>query len=111
MAVFRTLTLLLGALAVLTLGALSAPAPAYAAMPPCHAETGHGQDAPADGGAPDKPMKPMGCCVACVATTAPEPPLKAGLILPAPPRAAPPPPMPLGETLSPEPHPPRLTNA
>lgn len=105
MVLIRTLTLLLGALAVLTLGALPAPANA-SAMPPCH-ETSSGHHAPADTPAPEKPMKPMGCCVACVATVAPEPPLRSGVFLPTPPRSLTAALLPVGQTLSPEPHPPR----
>jgi|SRR5215217_2120743 len=102
MVVLRTLTLLLGALAVLTLGALSGPASADAPMPSCH-EMEHRQDAPA----PDKPMKTMGCCVACVTAVAPEPPIRGGASLPSPSRIAARFLMPVGESLSPEPHPPR----
>lgn len=105
MVLIRTLTLLLGALAVLTLGALPAPASA-AAMPPCH-ETSSGHHAPADSPAPEKPMKPMGCCVACVTTVAPEPPVRAGVVLPTAPRTLTAALLPVGEILSPDPHPPR----
>ena len=109
MTALRTLILLFGAFAVLTLGALATPGSAAASAPPCH-EMSHGQPAPAsqDAPSPDKPMKPMGCCVACVTAVAPEPPLRAAVALPTPPRSAAPPPMPIGQTLSPEPHPPRL---
>jgi hypothetical protein len=110
MAVFRSLFLMLGALAVLTLGALSAPAPAGAGAPPCH-ETSHSQDAPGGGPTPEKPTKPMGCCIACVTTIAPEPPIRHALVLPAPVRDATPALLPRGEILSPEPHPPRPINA
>ena len=52
MVLIRTLTLLIGALAVLTLGALPAPASA-SAMPPCH-ETSSGHNLPADSPASEK---------------------------------------------------------
>ncbi|GAA0654923.1 hypothetical protein [Brevundimonas lenta] len=107
MTALRTFILLLGALAVLILGALATPGSAEASAPPCH-EMSHGQPADEAPSSPDKPVKPMGCCVACVATVAPEPPMRAALALPAPPRSAALPPMPVGQTLSPEPGPPRL---
>ncbi|RZJ42919.1 MAG: hypothetical protein EON86_06435 [Brevundimonas sp.] len=73
MVILRTLLMLAGALAVLTLGAL--PAAAGPATPPCHEMSGHetsGQmhhgDAPAE--APSKAIKVMACCVMCVAAPA-----------------------------------------
>lgn len=105
MVLIRTLTLLLGALAVMTLGALPAPSSA-SAMPPCH-ETSSGHHPPADRPAPEKPMKPMGCCVACVATVVPGPPVRADVFLPTPPRNLIAALLPVGEILSPDPHPPR----
>jgi hypothetical protein len=69
MVILRTLLMLAGALAVLTLGAL--PAAAGPAAPPCHdmsAPMHHG-DAPAQP-APAKAMKVMACCVMCVAAPA-----------------------------------------
>lgn len=108
MALLRAFLLLLGALAALTIGA--APAMAASAAPACHemamAHGGHAPD-PGQDRAPDKAMKAMNCCVACVAT----PELKA------PDRAVPVPPKPVhrllrgelpgGEHPCPEPGPPR----
>lgn len=64
MAILRTLLMLCGALAVLTLGAL--PAAAGSATPPCHEMSGMGHDAPA----PTKAIKVMACCVMCVTAPA-----------------------------------------
>lgn len=74
MVILRTLLMLAGALAVLTLGAL--PAAAGPAAPPCHEMAGmtHG-GAPAPGQAPTKAIKVMACCVMCVAAPA-SPPLQ-----------------------------------
>jgi hypothetical protein len=73
MVILRTLLMLAGALAVLTLGAL--PAAAGSAAPPCHETSGsmHHGDAPAQ--APTKAIKVMACCVMCVAAPA-APPLQ-----------------------------------
>lgn len=69
MVILRTLLMLAGALAVLTLGAL--PAAAGPAAPPCHETSGamHHGDAPAQQ-APTKAIKVMACCVMCVAAPA-----------------------------------------
>lgn len=67
MAVLRTLMILLGALAVLTLGAT--PMSAMAEAPPCHSQE---HPAPADQPA-SKALKIMACCVACVAAPRVEP--------------------------------------
>lgn len=110
MALIRTLSMLLGALAVLWLGAVSGPAPAQAATPPCHEMTmDHG--APADAPSPDKPMKTMGCCVACVATPMPQPPVRAAVRAPAPVLAIGPQTLPVGRSPAPEPGPPRTVAA
>lgn len=76
MALARTLFMLLGALGVLLLGAVP-PAMADRPPPPCHemAGTGHG-DAPSQ---PDKPMKSMACCVACIAAPGITPPDRSGV--------------------------------
>jgi len=68
MVILRTLLMLVGALAVLTLGAL--PAAAGPAASPCHEPSGtmHHGDAPAQ--APVKAIKVMACCVMCVAAPA-----------------------------------------
>jgi hypothetical protein len=72
MALLRTLLMLCGALAVLTLGALPASA-AGPAAPPCHETSGqmHHGDAPAQG--PSKAIKVMACCVMCVTAPLPAP--------------------------------------
>lgn len=58
--------LLAGTLAVLWLGGISMQAVADTPPPPCH-EAMAGLDTPAQPHhAPDKPMKSMGCCIACV---------------------------------------------
>ena len=107
MAILRTLSLLLGALAVLTLGALAAPAPASAETAPCHSMT-HGE-APAP--SPDKPMKAMGCCLACVAAPLPQPPVRAAVRAPAPDRTPRLTMLPAGRSPAPEPGPPRAVAA
>ena len=79
MAVLRTLLILFGALAVLTLGAT--PMAAAAEAPPCHSRA---HETPADQPA-SKALKVMACCVACVAAprvephTLPEDPAPAGV--------------------------------
>lgn len=108
MAALRTLMILIGALAVLTLGALAAAGPAEAAAPSCHG-TEHGAPAGHDG--PAKAAMPMACCVACVAAVPPQPSIRAA-VSPLPPAhdgLSPLPPA--GERPAPEPHPPRLTNS
>lgn len=67
MAAFRTLLILFGALAVLTLGAT--PMATAAEAPPCHSQE---HQAPTDQPA-SKALKVMNCCVACVAAPRPEP--------------------------------------
>jgi hypothetical protein len=76
MAFARTLFMLLGVLGVLLLGAVP-PAMADSPPPPCHeiAAMGHGDSAPQ----PDKPMKSMACCVACIAAPAIAPPDRSGV--------------------------------
>jgi hypothetical protein len=105
MTALRTLCLLFGALAALTLGALSA-SPVRAA-PSCH-DGASGSHAPQH---PDKPTKAMECCVACVAAAAPAPPPRTPVVLPVPARAAAPVALPAGLHPAPEPHPPRQTDA
>jgi len=98
-----SILMLIGALAVLSLGAVSASA-APASIPPCH-ETGAPTSDPSEHS--PKAMKAMICCVACVAAPSPTCPplpglpvspsrLTVGLID-----------MPAGRLLSPEPDPPR----
>lgn len=111
MALIRTLSVLLGALAVLWLGTVPMPA-ASAEAPPCHEMTmshGTAPDAPAP--SPDKPMKAMGCCVACVAASLPQPPVRAALRTPAPVHAARHQAPLAGLTTAPEPGPPRTVAA
>lgn len=104
MALVRTLLLLLGALGVLLLGAVS-PVAASTASPPCHEMAGMTSEAPAS--TPDKPMKSMACCVACVAAPAIVPPVRTGLTT----RATPPLPilrvLPTGRRPSPDTGPPK----
>ncbi|MDQ8027749.1 MAG: hypothetical protein REJ23_03410 [Brevundimonas sp.] len=72
MALLRTLLMLCGSLAVLTLGALPASA-AGPAAPPCHETSGamHHGDTPAQ--TPTKAIKVMACCVMCVTAPLPAP--------------------------------------
>lgn len=78
MVILRTLLMLAGALAVLTLGALPASADGPAA-PPCHemSSSSHHGEAPAK--APAKMAKVMGCCVMCVTAPLPTPVEAAGV--------------------------------
>lgn len=102
--------MLLGALAVLWLGAVPMPA-ASAEAPPCHEMTmGHGAmpDAPAP--SPEKPMKVMGCCIACVAASLPQP-VRTAVRAPAPVLTVGPQTLPVGRTPTPEPGPPRTVAA
>ena len=104
MAPLRTLLLLLGALGVLLLGAVS-PMAASTETPPCHEMVGRSSGAPTS--TPDKPMKSMACCVACIAAPAVVPPIRTGVAA----RPAPPQPtlraLPTGRRLSPETGPPK----
>lgn len=104
MALLRTLLLLLGALGVLLLGAAS-PAAASTETPPCHEMAGMTSNAPSS--TPDKPMKSMACCIACIAAPAVVPPMRAGVAV----RAALPQPtlraLPAGRRLTPETGPPK----
>ena len=106
MTAVRILCLLLGALAALTLGALTR-APALAA-PSCHAPAGPASHAPQQ---PEKPTKPMACCVACVTAATPAPPTRTPLVLPAPVQEVAVAVLPAGRRPGPDPHPPRQTNA
>ena len=76
MALLRTLLLLLGALGVLLLGAVS-PSMAATETPPCHEMAGMTSDTPAS--TPDRPMKTMACCVACIAAPAIILPIRTGV--------------------------------
>lgn len=103
MALARTLLFLLGALGVLLLGAVS-PTMAASEPAPCH-ETAGTRDAPSS--LPDRPMKSMACCVACIAAPAIAPPVRGGLMVRS---ASPQPaarPLPAGRRPSPDTGPPR----
>ncbi|WP_348683830.1 hypothetical protein [Brevundimonas aurantiaca] len=110
MKIVSSLLLLIGALAVLTLGAVSVSAGPAMAGPPCHetsAEARHTapDQAPAH---QNKAMKAMACCAACVMAPALDPAGRPGPTI-APARlAAPLIDFPAGRLLSPEPGPPRL---
>lgn len=100
--------MLLGALAVLMIGAVPAGAVADApSTPPCHPTASHhgGEEMPQP--IPDKAMKAMECCVACVGAPALTPPSRARLTAPPPSVAMTPGSLPTGERPAPEPHPPR----
>lgn len=105
MAFARTLFMLLGVLGVLLLGAVSPALAADSARPPCHemSAKGHGDSAPR----PDKPMKSMACCVACIAAPTISPPDRSGTVArltsPQPALRA----LPTGRRLSPETGPPK----
>jgi hypothetical protein len=108
--IVSSLLLLIGALAVLTLGAFGVSASPAMAETPCH-EMGQATPDPsgkAPDKAPDKAMKAMACCVACVAAPTIPPaarpqtaaaPLRLTAVSPA---------LPSGRRPSPEPGPPRL---
>ena len=77
MALLRTLLMLCGALAVLTLGALPAAA-AGPAAPPCHETPARVMSGPmhhdeTPSGAPAKAIKVMACCIMCVTAPLPAP--------------------------------------
>jgi hypothetical protein len=105
MAMLRTLSILLGAFAVLWLGALAAPASAEPA--PCHSMSS--QEAPAP--SRDKPMKAMSCCVVCVTAPLPQPPVRAAFHAPASDRTPLLTALPAGRSPAPEPGPPRAVAA
>ncbi|MFN6982255.1 MAG: hypothetical protein ACK4NU_10055 [Brevundimonas sp.] len=106
MKIVSSFLLLIGALAVLTLGAVGVSASPAAAESPCH-ETGSStsDQTPAH---QNKAMKAMVCCVACVTAPALDPAARPGPTV-APARlTAPLIDFPAGRLLSPEPGPPRL---
>lgn len=107
MRALQALLMLLGAVAALMTGALPASAQVDAhSTPPCHETMQHGgADAPQP--APDKAMKAMDCCIACVATPNLQPPHRSRVMAPAPATHAAPIAVPTGERPAPEPHPPR----
>lgn len=104
MSMLRAVMLMLGVLAVLFLGGVSAPATsAEAVTPPCH-------EAPAQPVSDHDPAKAppsMACCIACVTAQAPSPAnespvVHAALLSPAAAREW------IGREPSPEPGPPRV---
>lgn len=104
MALARTLLFLLGALGVLLLGAV-APASAQTEPAPCHEMAGMGPETPAPSS--ERPIKSMGCCIACVAAGVVAPPTGAAVaIRPRTPEPAPRP-LPSGRRLLPETGPPK----
>jgi len=108
MRVVQALMMLLGALAVLMIGA--APADAHgdlASAPPCHEVPAHHPDVETPSPEPGKAMKAMDCCVAVMTQPALRSPERARLIKPRPPAAGLPMALPAGERPAPEPHPPR----
>lgn len=118
MKIVSSLLLLIGALAVLSLGALGVSAGPAMAEAPCHETSAEARpDARPDArhAAPDqtpahenKAMKAMACCAACVTAPALEPVSRPGPTV-APARlTAPQIDFPAGRLLSPEPGPPRL---
>ena len=104
MALVRTLLLLLGALGVLLLGAVS-PSMAATETPPCHEMSGTASHDTTPSS--DKPMKSMACCIACIAAPAIVPPIRTGVAV----RPTPPQPtlraLPIGRRLTPETGPPK----
>lgn len=108
MAMARILLLLIGVLAVLTLG-VSAPARAEAVAPPCH-EMAAGRQGGSDPGAPTPGKAPvMACCAACVATSTPVlPEVPAPIAVPDGETFAPAPSLLVGLSPAPELGPPRL---
>lgn len=96
--------MLLGVLGVLLPGAVS-PTMASTQPAPCHEMAGmsQGDSAPR----PEKPMKSMACCVACIAAPGVIPPVRGGVAV----RAALPQPtlpaLPTGRRLTPDTGPPR----
>ena len=110
MRAFHALMMMLGALAVLTVGALPARAavdgsPALS----CHESMPHSADGNAPSPASDTATKAMDCCLACVAAPNLRAPDRARLAAPRPPTVGHPTMLPAGERPAPEPHPPRPT--
>lgn len=112
MALFRTLSMLLGALAVLWLGAASDVSAVPSDTPPCHEMvSGHGMTPDAPVPTPDEPMKAMSCCAALVAPQTPEPSIRAAVRPPAPAHLLGLHALLVGRTPAPEPGPPRTVAA
>ena len=106
MRALQALLMLLGALAVLMIGALPASALSdSSSAPPCHETMSHASGAETP--SPDKPMKAMECCVVCVTAPTLRAPERARLATPRPAPAVRLAALPAGERPAPEPHPPR----
>lgn len=104
MRALQAVLLLLGALAVLTIGV--APSVAATKAPACHDMSAqHGSGSPAAPG--DKAVKAMNCCIACVAAPSLRAPERAAPVAPRPAHFLLPGDLPLGEHPAPEPGPPR----
>lgn len=74
--------MLLGALGVLLIGAAS-PVMADTGPAPCHEMAGmEGAASNAPASTPERPMKTMACCVACIAAPSLTPPLRSTMTLP-----------------------------
>lgn len=101
---FHALMMLFGALAVLMTGVLPTAA---ASAPPCHETAAHHGGAETPAPHPDKPLKAMNCCVACVAAPALPTPDARRVAPRRSPAARSPAVLQTGRTPSPEPHPPR----
>ena len=108
MRAFHALMMMLGALAVLTIGALPANALTDASSaPPCHGTMTH--DSGTETPAPGKATMAMDCCIACVAAPTLRAPERARVAAPRPTVDARPAALPAGERPAPELHPPRPT--
>lgn len=106
MRMLQTLLLLIGAMAVLVLGAGLPASVAEAA--PCHAERAVHHGAPEAPTPPSKALKAMGCCVVCVTAPLPQPRDATTGALPGARHDPMPVALPRGLILSPEPFPPRV---
>lgn len=108
MRALHAFVMMLGALAVLMIGALPASALTDASSaPPCHEAAAHHAGAESPSPATSKAMKAMDCCVACVAAPTLRAPDRARVAAPRPPVVIRPTALPAGEQPAPEPHPPR----
>lgn len=106
----RTLTvilMLLGALSVLMLGAISAPAQAGEGCHEAAAASRLHHEAPAPPGKPGKATTAMTCCVSCVVAPALQPPGRQPVAHPAAPGAPVPVSLPAGLSPAPEHGPPK----
>jgi len=106
MRMLQTLLLLIGAMAVLILGAGGMSASAAEAAS-CHAESAAHHGAPDAPATPSKALKAMGCCVVCVTAPLPQPRDAATAAMPGARHGLSPMALPHGLIPSPEPFPPR----